>query len=115
MTAHEAKNGQKEHSLLPGGSADMHGTVESVKRFLRKLGLDLRQDPATLPLGTQPKDPTSYHRHLPSHAHCSSTHHSQELERPRELPTEEWTMAMWNTAQWKVIQLLRKRKLKNFR
>lgn len=51
MTAHEAKNGQKEHSLMPGGSADMHGTVESVKQFLRKLGPDLCQDPATLLLG----------------------------------------------------------------
>lgn len=67
-------------------------------------------------LGAQPKDCTSYHRHS-----CSSMLTAALLitarnwRRPRELSTDEWIMAMWNIAQWKTIQLLRKGRLKNFR
>jgi hypothetical protein len=69
---------------------------KSIWRFLRKLEMDLPEDPAIPLLGIYPKDSPPYHRAACSNMFILSLSViARSWQKPRCPSTEEWIQKMW--------------------
>jgi hypothetical protein len=63
VTAHASKDVEKgEHYSIAGGNTNLYKHFGHKKGVLRKLGIDLPQDPAKPLLGIYPKENSPYHK-----------------------------------------------------
>jgi hypothetical protein len=88
---------------------------KSIWRFLRKLQIDLTEDPAIPLLGIYPKDAPLYHRDMCSTMFLAAlsiiTGSCNQSRCPR---TEEWVQKMWFIYTMEYYLAIKKRDIMSF-
>ena len=104
-----------KHSSMLVGMQTCAATVESVWQFLRKLGVNLPQDPAIPLLGIFPRDALSYCKSICSTMFLAALFViARTWTQPRCPSIEEWLKKVWNIYTLEFYSVVKNNDILNF-